>query len=65
MCIMYFFKFLILVNPEEIVFHVCKPGEFRCKNKHCIQARWKCDGDDDCLDGSDEDSVTCCMYSLK
>ncbi|XP_059116367.1 low-density lipoprotein receptor-related protein 1B-like isoform X2 [Peromyscus eremicus] len=46
-------------NPEETVLHICKPEEFRCKNKHCIQARWKCDGDDDCLDGSDEDSVTC------
>ncbi|ERE71506.1 prolow-density lipoprotein receptor-related protein 1 [Cricetulus griseus] len=50
-------------NPEEIMLHTCKPGEFRCKNKHCIQARWKCDGDDDCLDGSDEDSVTCFNHS--
>ncbi|XP_059116366.1 low-density lipoprotein receptor-related protein 1B-like isoform X1 [Peromyscus eremicus] len=50
-------------NPEETVLHICKPEEFRCKNKHCIQARWKCDGDDDCLDGSDEDSVTCFNHS--
>ncbi|XP_011852779.1 PREDICTED: low-density lipoprotein receptor-related protein 1B-like [Mandrillus leucophaeus] len=46
-------------NPGEALPRICKAGEFRCKNRHCIQARWKCDGDDDCLDGSDEDSVNC------
>ncbi|XP_019488618.1 PREDICTED: low-density lipoprotein receptor-related protein 1B-like, partial [Hipposideros armiger] len=50
-------------NPGEVLPHVCKAGEFRCRNRHCIQARWKCDGDDDCLDGSDEDSVNCFNHS--
>ncbi|XP_008586888.1 PREDICTED: low-density lipoprotein receptor-related protein 1B-like, partial [Galeopterus variegatus] len=49
--------------PGEVLSHICKAGEFRCKNRHCIQARWKCDGDDDCLDGSDEDSVNCFNHS--
>ncbi|XP_040330903.1 low-density lipoprotein receptor-related protein 1B isoform X2 [Herpailurus yagouaroundi] len=52
-----------IFNSGEVLPHICKAGEFRCKNRHCIQARWKCDGDDDCLDGSDEDSVNCFNHS--
>lgn len=32
----------------------CEPNEFRCANRRCIQKTWRCDGDDDCLDHSDE-----------
>lgn len=38
----------------------CRNDEFQCHNQRCIRALWKCDGDDDCLDGSDEEPHSCC-----
>uniref|UniRef100_A0A3P8S016 EGF-like domain-containing protein n=1 Tax=Amphiprion percula TaxID=161767 RepID=A0A3P8S016_AMPPE len=43
-----------LANPSYVPPPQCQPGEFACKNNRCIQERWKCDGDNDCLDNSDE-----------
>ncbi|KAK6630731.1 hypothetical protein RUM44_002900 [Polyplax serrata] len=37
----------------------CAPGQFLCRNKQCIESMWKCDGDADCTDGSDEDPEMC------
>ena len=32
----------------------CSPDEFECANSLCVDVRRKCDGRDDCGDGSDE-----------
>uniref|UniRef100_H2Z4K5 EGF-like domain-containing protein n=1 Tax=Ciona savignyi TaxID=51511 RepID=H2Z4K5_CIOSA len=32
----------------------CIHGEFRCKSGMCVSDSWRCDGDNDCNDGSDE-----------
>ncbi|RXG68268.1 Low-density lipoprotein receptor-related protein 2 [Armadillidium vulgare] len=41
----------------------CAAWDFTCSNGRCIQKSWVCDGDDDCLDDSDEEQnctkVTC------
>ena len=38
----------------------CPNNRFRCSNGRCIFAGWKCDGDDDCGDNSDEDAALTC-----
>uniref|UniRef100_A0A8B9N6U5 LDL receptor related protein 1 n=1 Tax=Accipiter nisus TaxID=211598 RepID=A0A8B9N6U5_9AVES len=50
-------------NPSYIPPPQCQPGEFACKNNRCIQERWKCDGDNDCLDNSDEAPELCHQHT--
>uniref|UniRef100_A0A3Q3JU09 Uncharacterized protein n=1 Tax=Monopterus albus TaxID=43700 RepID=A0A3Q3JU09_MONAL len=50
---------LLQTNPSYVPPPQCQPGEFACKNNRCIQERWKCDGDNDCLDNSDEAPELC------
>ena len=33
---------------------MCEPNEYQCNNKKCVLKTWRCDGDDDCGDGTDE-----------
>lgn len=33
----------------------CNEGEFQCASRKCVKLTFKCDGDDDCGDWSDED----------
>ncbi|GAB0191315.1 low-density lipoprotein receptor-related protein 1B [Grus japonensis] len=51
------------VKHGEVLSQLCKAEQFQCNNKRCIQDRWRCDGDDDCLDGSDEHSEICFNHS--
>lgn len=39
--------------------NVCANDQFECENGKCIPASWRCDGDDDCSDTSDETSAYC------
>ena len=33
---------------------VCRSGEMKCNDGKCINNLWKCDGEINCEDGSDE-----------
>lgn len=37
----------------------CPLDEFQCNNTLCKPLAWKCDGEDDCGDNSDEDPEEC------
>ncbi|RVE72792.1 hypothetical protein OJAV_G00041090 [Oryzias javanicus] len=54
---------LCRANPSYVPPPQCQPGEFACKNNRCIQERWKCDGDNDCLDNSDEAPELCHQHT--
>ena len=43
---------LVLLFPDTS--STCPSGWFSCDNGECIPEHWRCDGDDDCTDSSDE-----------
>ena len=42
------------------VIHVrkCDRRQMKCGNNKCIDVKWRCDGENDCGDGSDEFNCT-------
>lgn len=34
---------------------MCTADQFRCGTGRCVRLSWRCDGEDDCSDHSDED----------
>uniref|UniRef100_A0A7M4EAQ7 Very low-density lipoprotein receptor n=1 Tax=Crocodylus porosus TaxID=8502 RepID=A0A7M4EAQ7_CROPO len=47
--IVFFLVFIFLAAKKT-----CAESDFTCNNGHCIPDRWKCDGEEECPDGSDE-----------
>lgn len=55
---------LLMSHSDWILVHLslgreCGKGAFRCTNSLCIPSSFKCDGQDDCLDNSDEKDYVC------
>lgn len=38
---------------------ICAEGFFSCRGSDCIKEQFVCDGNEDCMDGTDENSETC------
>ena len=54
-CILLMLLFPFLPNIDVFPdFEACAPGEFQCNNGRCMDIRRKCNGYDECGDGSDE-----------
>jgi len=45
--------FFYLNDPDN---HTCSDQHFSCASGRCVPNDWRCDGDDDCGDNSDEQS---------
>ena len=44
----------IIVRTISADYRPCYPTECKCNNGQCIPCGWLCDGNADCVDGSDE-----------
>lgn len=45
--------------------NMCKENEFACDQGLCINADWKCDGQRDCEDASDEKNCCKLLYNYR
>ena len=52
-CYVAIFLALESISLSEISL-TCEPNEFECAPDHCISVDWRCDGEEDCENGSDE-----------
>ena len=47
---------MLLISITHILFPgTCETDHFKCGNGRCIRNTYRCDGDDDCKDNSDEE----------
>lgn len=52
----------IIIRRKLLTFtdsKTCPPDEFQCTSGQCILQKWKCDGEKDCYDGTDESTAVC------
>ncbi|MGH0138785.1 UNVERIFIED_CONTAM: hypothetical protein FKN15_000914 [Acipenser sinensis] len=47
---------------RHTVVRTCRLDEFQCNNTLCKPLAWKCDGEDDCGDNSDENQEECMKF---
>lgn len=56
--------FTLLHICSSLGLKTCKEHEFRCNAGQCIPLRYVCNANQDCRDGSDEDTERCRKYLL-
>ena len=55
--------FVLLADKYVAPTPHCPSNKFACNNGHCIPNNWRCDGESDCQDDSDETEFAGCGKS--